>query len=799
MNNNYTYNNPEEEEDGVLSNIDYMRLLRNALKNWWVIFLSVGISLAVSLAYNNYAQRIYKATTVILLKDNSKTQGFTDLTEGFGLSQEMSNIENQRYIYTSPKNVARAIDRLDFEITYTNIGRIKNEEVYGAQQVIRIDFDTTHCQPIGAIFEIEHHEGNYIKLHIKGDEIYGYDYMIGDYTNYYAENVDTTFIIEIGEKITNRMFSFAIMPYDYIKKEDLERKIRFNFNTRQSLISKWRNSLSVSINEEGGTVAFISAIGTNRNKTLAFLNAMNEASMYFNLDKKNQTATRTLSFLKTQLASIADSLKKAQQKLLDFRQRNNFASNPQHLTNLHSNYYAKEKELETAMLEYEYLKMIQNKLKTGETIEDFFIASVGSQNVLVQRQLQELIALQQELNNIKTQNDNNPYKKRIVEQEDMLRKNMLVMIEQNMQIQEKLIATINNSMQKMTNKVGEIPTIESEYANLERNYKIQDAVYTFLLEKESETLIAKASNVCDNDILQEPTYDGKIAPIEKKNNTMALAIGFLLPAAILFLQELLNNKVRSLKELRRTCPNTTILGIVPQDHSEPHSDLPTINDPLSITSECFRTLRAKLNFIVADNGHKLILLSSCNPGEGKTYCVVNLAVNFALSGLKCAIINYDLRRPRLEKALNLPRGHKGITDYLVFNAEMDEIIQKTDIDNLFCITSGSIPPNPTELISTKKNKELIDEMKNRFDMILIDTAPVGCVADCRTLMPYADAFLFIVRANHTEYKHLKTTLDSLNITDNKPSLSLLFNGASTNDNETKHYGSYYGYQIKNPS
>lgn len=794
MYNKYTH--IEEEEDSALSNIDYMRILNNALKYWWVFGISLGLAFAVATVYNNYAQSVYKAMTVILLKDNSNSSGVTELTEGFGLSQEMSNIENQRYIYTSPKNVTRAIKRLDFEVTYINIGRLKDVEVYGQQQVIKVDYDTTHCQPIGATFDLEYAGGNNIKMRVYGKEIYGFDYKTNDYTNYYAENVDTTFIIKIGEKITNRMFSFSIIPYDYIEKEDLNKKIRFYFNTPQSLVTRWRNSLSVNINEEGGTVAFISAVGTNINKTLAFLRAMNEASMFYNLDNKNRTATRKLNFIHAQLAEISDSLFKAQQKILDFREKNNFASNPQHLTNLHSNYYAKEKELEAAMLEHEFLKIVKNKLQNGETIEDYFIAAEGTSNNLMQSQLTELISIQRALNEIKDQNDNNPYKKRVVEQEKLLRKNLLVLLEQTIQLHDKRKKSIEEAMNKMTNKVGALTSIESEYANLERDYKIQDAVYTFLLEKESETLIAKASNVADNEILQEPTYAGKISPLEQKNMMTALAIGLIVPAAFFFLIEFMNKRVRSLKELRRICPNKTIIGIIPQDTSDPHTDLPTIEDPLSTTSECFRTLRAKLSFVVAEQKHKIILMSSCNPGEGKTYCALNLAVNFALSGLKTIVINYDLRRPRLQKALKLPHNSKGITDFLVFDASIEEIIQDTGIKNLSCITSGTIPPNPTELVTNQKNNELIDVLKKNYDIIIIDTAPVGCVADCRNLMPHADAFIFIVRANRTEYNHLKVTLDSLNIMDNKPSLSLLFNGASASDNETKHYGSYYGYQNK---
>lgn len=779
-----------QQEDGFGSNIDYIRLLRICIKYWWVFAISVFCTLSISIIYNKYSTSIYKAGTVILLKENDKPSSMYELTEGFGLSKEINNIENQKFIYSSPKNIGRAIDNLKFQITYINIGHIRNDEVYGEGQRIVVNYDTAHIQPIGATFEIEKLTNNELKLHVFGKEIYGYSYLTNSYSDYYTQNIDTTFNVNIGERITNKMFSFTIVPYNIITPDDYSKKIRFFFNTRHDLITQWRSQLNIETNQEGGTIAQVTAIGQNISKLLDFLRAMNDATIRYSLDKKNETANRTLYFLNKQLEQTADSLRNAQEALRQFKEKYNFASNTMYSTQLQQSYFEKDKELQKTMLQLEYLKIINDKLKSGEDIEDYFAVTTSDNtgNSLISKQIQELIAIQQSLNALKSQNDNNPYKKQLIENADLLRNNLKVIISQSIDSYEKNIASNKKRLNDMISEADRLPKVEAEFANLQRNYKIQDDVYTFLLQKSSEAQIAKASNVSDNDVLQEPTYLSQISPNRRKNNMMALALGFLLPAAFFFARELFNNKVRSTKELKRILPDISIIGVIPQG-SKTMADMPAISDPQSAISESFRTLRSKLNFLEANKKKKTILFSSCNAGEGKTFCSLNVGINFALTGQRCIILNYDLRRPRLEKALNINHSHIGITDYLVGRTSIDDIIVPTELENLWIMPAGTIPPNPAELIASDTSKQLIQYAKDNFDIVIIDTAPIGYVADCRVLEPFCDIFIFVVKANICEYQHLRDTIESLK-NENIASLCLLFNG-ETHSKGKKYYNNYY--------
>lgn len=765
-------------------NMDYERILHNALKHWYVFVICFAIAMSIAWIKNKTTIPIYRAGTTILLKDEARSGG-TDIMQGFKLASEQRNFENLRFIYTSSKLISSAVQGNGFEVSYYHIGHFIDTELYGYEVKYKVSFDTLHSQPIGATFEVDFNSQKGGTLHITGQNVMGYSYIAQSATSFYAEKVDTIVNFKIGERITTPMFSLSIEPLQ--NWVDEKNKTKFNFNTMQSLAGQWSGAVSFGI--ISGTVAQITATGTNQSKLQTFLRSLNTAIVKYNLDQKNETATRTLEFIKTQIAQTSDSLNAVTNRLKNFKRRNGIAARKNYASELDNRYLELSSNAYELNTKKQNLEKLLARISTGAKLEDYFSVAMFNDHPLLQQYVAMIIESQNELIKLKDENDNNPYKKEAIDKELQLASNMRTIILQTIDLYNSKINDIEKQMNQVMAESGQMPDVETEAFNLEREYNIQDAVYTFLLQKESETLIAKASNKADNEVLKEPFGMGQITPNTNQNYSTAASVGLLLPIAFFVIVEFMNNKIRTLKELKKTIPQLSVIGIIPEDTE--CGDLPTVTQMQSPISESFRTLRTKIRYISADKEVQTIMISSCNPSEGKTFCAINIAINFAQTGNRCLLMNYDLRRPRAEKAIGITQT-KGLTDYLVNNEKLDDIIVHSNIENLDVIPSGTIPPNPSELISSDKNRDLIEHLKTIYKTIIIDTAPIGCVADGRSLEKLSDVFVFVVRANHTEYAQLKETIESVE-EDHNNSLCLLFNGATQSYSRYNKYGYGYGY------
>lgn len=785
MNNDFTLDEERESKQ-----IDIVLLLRTIVRYWWVFAASVFICLGCSFVYNRYKPKVYSASMSILLKEERSpmSREVYQLTEGFGLSQEMENLDNQRYILSSQKMIGRTIDKLDFDITYYSCGTFTDAELYGPQLSFKVLIDSTHIQPIGAKFTVNFLDDGKLLLKVEGDEVFGYDYTTKQYTAFEVENVEEEYITEFDELLTTQMFSFRIVLDGEYNENAFKRPLAFKFNSREALINNWTSALNIEMDSKEGTRAVLSVVGYNYAKLIVFLQTLYDSSLSYNLDKKNETATRTLSFIKSQIISTADSLRVAADRLRLFKTKHNFAGSTQFAAELQHQFFDKEKGLQELLTQDQYLALIEQRLREGNAIEDYLATSISINNAILQRHITELVTLQSTLNTIRDQSDDNPYKKQLIESEEILRSNLKSLVLQTRAMLGKQIEGVEKQISELLNLTDKQPAIEAEYLSLQREYTILDGIYTFLLKKESETMIAKASNVSDSEVLQDPTYNGVVAPRTRKNHLLALLLGFALPLAFFLVKEYYNKKIRSIKELKRTLPDIPIVGMIPWDDEV--GEIPSYDHRQSVASESFRTLRAKLNFVASESKTKTILISSCNAGEGKTFCAVNSAISFALSGKKTVIVNYDLRCPRTEKVLGIDRSHVGVTEYLIGQAKLDDIICQCLTDNLFLIPAGAIPPNPAELIGNKHNEELLRALREEFDIILLDTAPIGSVADAQLLIPFADLFLFVVRANRVEYDHLTDVVAQIQDS-NMQKLYSVFNGATPRDREYKYYSRGY--------
>ncbi|MFN9582081.1 MAG: polysaccharide biosynthesis tyrosine autokinase, partial [Bacteroidota bacterium] len=287
--------------------------------------------------------------------------------------------------------------------------------------------------------------------------------------------------------------------------------------------------------------------------------------------------------------------------------------------------------------------------------------------------------------------------------------------------------------------------------NLERNYKVNEKIFSYLLEKRLETMIQRASIVSNTSIVDPCQGASKIYPNEKEQYTIALGIALLLSMGLILLLRLLYDKITD-KETIEQLSKTPVIGIIKRisDTGDSDYNIHALTNPKSIFSESIRGIRTSLNFILQGNNHKLISVTSTVSGEGKTFCTLNIAASLTLLGNKVVILGCDLRRPKLHLSFPNMTNKVGLTTYLIGKNTKEEVILPTPYDKLYIIPAGPVPPNPSELLQSSKMLELLETLKHEFDYVLLDTSPVGLVADSLTLMQLSDINLYILRANYSK-------------------------------------------------
>jgi capsular exopolysaccharide synthesis family protein len=336
------------------------------------------------------------------------------------------------------------------------------------------------------------------------------------------------------------------------------------------------------------------------------------------------------------------------------------------------------------------------------------------------------------------------------------------------------IVTVNS-------KASALPVTERQLLGIERQFKLNDVLYTFLLQKKSEAQIQKASNTPDNEIIDPPRPDSQqVSPKTRLSYLIAILAGFGIPFLWIVLSDFINYKVRDEEDITRIT-DMPIAGHLP--HSKSKSPFVVFEEPQAHLSEAFRYLRSSMHFFTKQIKSPVILITSSRPNEGKTFSSLNLASAYSLMGKKTVLVGFDLRRPSLYSEFGVPNDH-GISTWLIGEDNLDAVVRATKHENLSFISAGPIPPNPSELISSPKTDELMILLKERFDCIIIDTPPIGSVSDTFYLASLADTCLIIVRMNKTPKEMIARTIKDLKIRGVKNS-SLVLNDI---DYEVKGYG-----------
>lgn len=767
---------------------DVRKIIRLILVHWYLFVIILPLCLGVVEFYHRYKPVVYRASVTMLFKNNpERNMTQTSLMEGFGLSPEMRSIENQSFIIRSNKMVRRAVDKLDFGVSYYQKGRLKDTELYG-NVPFQIKFDSLHVQLLNTPIHLQFLTDGNIKVSVKTEDAPLHHYITSSNT---GSTGPLTFekMVKRNEMIKHPAFSFSIQGLASESRLS-ENDYYVVFNSHASITDRFREGLTVTNYREGSSIIFIGTKGEQHQKLVRFLDVFSEIIVINNLERKNDMANRSLEFIHKQLGQISDTLRVMQQKLMDFRRNNRFLIPSEMSQRLSSEFYEKEKEMMKLDLNYDYFVILRNRLLHNQVDEnDYLLPAFASDNAGFIRQL--VLDHMNIVNEISLLDGmggvTNPYQMELAKKLRLSQESLVTVIDKQLETITLQKGDINRHVSLLTSKIGDLPALERDYLALERTYKLNDAIYTFLLQKNSETQITKASNIPDNEILDQAVVSGIISPDKRSNYSKAILFGLIIPALLIALKEFFNVRIRGREDLSGILQDVPIVGSI--IHSKEIGENVVLENPNSVIAESFRSLRARLRFLMSQVNGNVISITSTNTGEGKTFCALNLAAVFAISGKKTALVGFDMRKPRLSSLIGLT-NQPGISSFLIGQVNFDSIVLSTRQENLFVLPAGIIPPNPSELISGAKTVELFKRLRSDFDIVIIDTPPVGLVSDARILMDLADCHLFVVRAGVTNREHFSITMSNL-LAENIPCLGLILNDVTSAQEGYGYYSSGY--------
>ncbi|HCM60775.1 MAG TPA: hypothetical protein DIS74_10460 [Bacteroidales bacterium] len=769
--------------------------LAEALSYKYFYIASFFICLLIAFLVNRFSPTVYEVNSVIGPVEDRRSSmlGSNDLFSGLGALAESRNLENDINSLNSFSLVATTIRSMNLEVGYfagKNTIFQKPTQVYLGNP-FSVIIDKSHIQPINTRFRVDILDDQSYRLTASEDEASYYNYI--DNAVVSTENrvrIDT--ICRFNETVTsyNYKFSIGFNKEYYNPKLSGETDYYFEFYHLDQLTRTYLRRLKVEPVSIRSSLINVLFHGENRRLTIDFLNKFIQSYLDENLAKKNKIAINTIDFIDSQISEISDSLTQSESKLRDYRSANQ-------VTDLS---YQGQQALEQMRQIENERSMLQVQERYYNYILDYFdknqdmtsLAPPSSSNVvdpILSSMIMELQQSSAERANILSNNaEKNLFLGQIENKIRLLKQAIIENVKNNLNTLNLTQNELDYRESKLSGEISRLPRTELNMVSMQRQFNLTDQIYTFLLEKKAEAAIAMASNYPDYEIL-EPARDvtaSIIAPRTNLNWLIALFMAFMVPTIYIILKNFFNEKISSVRDVEHMI-GQPVMNLIYTNFYKTES---VVKDyPGSSIAESFRNLRSSLFLKFRSEPQKVIMITSAQPQDGKSFVSSNLAASIASVGHKTVLLDCDLRRPTLHEKLKIVNS-VGLSNYMVNNASTKEIIKKTDVDNLWFIPAGPILPNSSELIEAGVLDSLIEELKQQFDYVIIDSTPAGLVADATLMIKYASYILLVCRNDYTR-KDVFTDVLNLFRTNNITDYDIVFNDLNLKKSRYGRYDNYY--------
>ena len=775
---NKLYNSNHIDTDDT---INIRAEIEKYLIHWKWFLLGAILALTSAFLYLRYMSPQYSATAVILIKDDKKSGASAELAafEDLGiLGGAGQNIDNEIEIIKSRKIIGDVIKNLELNVTYFTQGSIKESEVY-VNSPIRINF----LKKDVSFYKLD----STISINIISESKF-------DLISEAGESVGS---FSFGNKIHGELGDFIVLKNDIKERTYYDQMTKVVIKPINKLIDDYKSKIKVSPVNKKASVVNLSLTSAVKLKAENFLDSLVSSYNRDAVLDKNLVSQKTKTFIDDRLNLVKKDFDKINLELKDYKVNNevtNIEAESELILSSIDNVKNKiiEANIQLALNNSIYKELIKdsrrnNLLPTNLGLDNpGIIASIVQYNNLIQNRTRLL----------RNATENNPTVRNLTDHIEGIKSSLIKSLENSKKGIELTLEELNKEDQKIKAKISGVPVQELELGKIRLQQEITSGLYSYLLKKKEETDISLAVTVPNAKIIDR-AYGSNI-PVSPKKNIIylaALLLGVLIPFIILYLKNLLDTKIHNKADIEENI-SVPFLGDVPK--SDDKSKIVIGSDARSSTAEAFRLIRTNLDFMLANikGTSKTIFITSTTSGEGKSFISINVAASLALSGKKVLLMGLDLRAPKVTEYLGVP-DRKGVTNYITDDdLDLENLIFNIDgVKNLDIISSGLVPPNPAELLMTKRTENLFTFVKEEYDYIIVDTAPVNLVTDTLLIAKYADMFMYVARANYLD-KRLLAVPQNLYNEKRLPNMAMILNATDPKRSYGYGYGGYgYGYVI----
>ncbi len=743
--------------------------------NWYWFLISAVICLSIGSFYIKKTPRIYTCTASILIKDNSRGVGLSE-TVAFGdinMFQSKSNLDNEIFIMRSAQLMKEVARRLNLDITYSIKKGIRLNELY-TQTPLALRF-----------------------LNSEESDAFSFDVTILSKKKFklsnFSGNPNKTLIVDINDTIITPSRKFILIPTLYYTDDYIGSTIHIRKENLESVAQYYRNSVKIGVANQAANIIYLTLLDKSLIKAKDVINTLIAVYNEETINNKNQLAINTSQFINDRLIVIEKDLSSFESSIASYKSEKKIVdiSSEIGIYVQDSREYNKEGlglENQLGLIKYmrQYLTDPKNNSKPIPSNAGITDSNIESQISAYNNLFLERTIL------IENGGEKNPV---IMDMNNSLQamKQSIIQTVDNMIMSIDMKIKNNREQEDQTSRrISSMPTQQKEILSAERQQKIKEELYLYLLNKREESVLSQAMTESNARVIDPASGpNSPVAPQKQKILIMALFIGLAIPALILFLLNILNVNVRNRKDLERiiTIP---LLGDIPLKNKKDKEEIVVQEDKQDPISEAFRIIRTNLYFMQTkeDKSHQVVMFTSFNPAAGKTFISTNLAMSFSLTDKKVILIDLDIRKRTLSNRTN-HNGKAGVTNFLsgMINS-VDEIICEKEINGMLdIIHAGPVPPNPSELLHSNRLEVMIKELKKKYDYIFIDNVPSGMVADAVIVNRIADITIYVIRAGKTD-RRILPELEKMYQQNRFKNLCLILNAVQNKD---LRYGYGYGY------